>query len=607
VLASFLDNIFKFKKAKERSLSPQLTPQSGENPPPPFIMPPWRGKKRKSPNKHGTRSILDIFPARARIADTTVATQTSADLAPRLDIEPFFSEAAAHARRDSATKKQPCRSTKTKQPVDYCESDLESEDDGDKATGSDSDEYKLGHNTDDEDESIEGDDEEVPNASNLVDEDAAYEEEREKVSEAELCRLEKQLETNAIANLNKCNSIGLNSARKVKDHFFDTHIPYDKTALLVEAIKLFNALSPEEKERKKGKNKSHPFYVFAAIDIQREFPGLTTDKIEQLDPDVIISKVGILVKAWSKERGDNSVKILCGGDRNKMKSGFYRRGFFLLQVVHTPEKFIQFATSVEIDGGRARVATLKRSAFLHDTSNPAFILLREATEGDSPVGDVLAKFGSISQAVLAIRTSNGSITKSNLRKEGGVTISRFNLTHYPESCIETFLDIPMFEDHEERFATLMDERIVEICRPGVLLSQVSYSDLIADNESHLDDDDGWAEIKVKSRPFICLNDLVKRIKEKEIFAVNKIKQGNGKQMTVSESLIRTAMNCNNGTSHGGLFTERIFREKGPQATDKKWGRGTDGKWIWTLTDNRLFLSQNKTFFERGEDNHYHEI
>ena len=167
-----------------------------------------------------------------------------------------------------------------------------------------------------------------------------------------------------------------------------------------------------------------------------------------------------------------------------------------MQVVHSPEKFIQFATSVKIDGGRARVATLKRSAFLHDTSNPAFILLREATEGDSPVGDVLAKFGSISQAVLAIRTSNGSITKSNLRKEGGVTISRFNLTHYPETCIETFLDIPMFEDHEERFATLMDVRIVEICRSGVLLSQVSYSDLIADDESHLDDDDGWVEIKV---------------------------------------------------------------------------------------------------------------
>jgi hypothetical protein len=69
-------------------------------------MPPWRGKKRKSPNQHRTRSILDIFPARARInADTTVAAQTSADLAPHLDIEPFFSKAAADARRDSATKK----------------------------------------------------------------------------------------------------------------------------------------------------------------------------------------------------------------------------------------------------------------------------------------------------------------------------------------------------------------------------------------------------------------------------------------------------------------------------------------------------------------------
>ena len=105
----------------------------------------------------------------------------------------------------------------------------------------------TGHNTDEDDESIEGEDEEVPCASNLVDEEAVYEEEREKVAEDELCRLEKQLETNAIANLNKCNSIGLNGVRNVKDHFFDTHISFDKTALLVEAIKLFNALSPEEK------------------------------------------------------------------------------------------------------------------------------------------------------------------------------------------------------------------------------------------------------------------------------------------------------------------------------------------------------------------------
>ena len=185
-----------------------------------------------------------------------------------------------------------------------------------------------------------------------------------------------------------------------------------------------------------------------------------------------MSKVGILAKSWSKIGGDNSVKSLCGGNQRDIKSGFYRRGFFLLQVVHSPEKFIQFATSVEIDGGRARVATLKRSE-IFCPGKPAFILLREATEGDSPVGDVLAKFGSIAQARFAIHTNKDMISKANLQKEGGVTISRFNLTHNPETCIKTFSDIPMLEDHENRFATLMDEQIVEICRPGVLLSQVS--------------------------------------------------------------------------------------------------------------------------------------
>ena len=37
----------------------------------------WRGKRKKSPNRHGTRSLLDIFPVRATInADTTVVAQT---------------------------------------------------------------------------------------------------------------------------------------------------------------------------------------------------------------------------------------------------------------------------------------------------------------------------------------------------------------------------------------------------------------------------------------------------------------------------------------------------------------------------------------------------
>jgi hypothetical protein len=258
------------KKQRKGLYRHKLTPQSRENPLPPFIMPPWRGKKRKSPNQHGTRSILDIFPARARNVETTVAAQTSADLAPRLDIEPFFSEAAAAAAQDSATKKQ--------------------------------------------DESIEGEDEEVPYKSNLVDEEAENEEEREKVAEDELCRLEKQLETLAVANFNTCNRFGLNSALEEKDHIVDTFIPFDKTVLLTEAIKLFNALSLEEKERLKRRgHPSQPFYVFAAIDIEREFPGLSTDEIEHLDPDEIIAKVGILVKAWSKIMGDNSVKALCGG------------------------------------------------------------------------------------------------------------------------------------------------------------------------------------------------------------------------------------------------------------------------------------------------------
>ena len=126
------------------------------------------------------------------------------------------------------------------------------------------------------------------------------------------------METLAVANFNTCNHIGLNSALEEKDHFGDTFIPFDKTVLLTEAIKLCNALSLEEKERlKRRRNPSHPFYVFAAINIEREFPGLSTDEIEHLDPDEIIAKVGILVKAWSKLTGDNSVRTLCGGSPKK--------------------------------------------------------------------------------------------------------------------------------------------------------------------------------------------------------------------------------------------------------------------------------------------------
>ena len=257
-----------------------------------------------------------------------------------------------------------------------------------------------------------------------------------------------------------------------------------------------------------------------------------------------------------------------------MKSGFFREEFFLLEVVHSSVKLTQFATSVEIDGGQARVAMLKSSASLHGSGSRAFILLREATEDGLPVGAVLAKFGSIYQAALEIHTSFSSISKAYLQKEGGVPISRFNLTQHPGTCRETFLKIPMGEDHEERYATLMDARIVDICRPGVLLSQVSYSDLIVDDESHLDDDDGWVEIKVERESSSSMNDILKRIKAGEIFAATQIKQGDEKRIFVPERLIRSAMNYNNGTSHGGLFTERIHHKKTTKA---------DGKWIWTLT------------------------
>jgi len=155
----------------------------------------------------------------------------------------------------------------------------------------------------------------------------------------------------------------------------------------------------------------------------------------------------------------------------------------------------------------------------------------------------------------------------------------------------------MGEDHEERYATLLDAHIVDICRPGVQLSQVSYFDLNVDVESHLDDDDGWVEIKVKRERSSNMNDLEKRIVAGEIFAANQIKQGNGKWVRVTERRIRLAMTCTNGTSHGGLFTQRT----------NKLTRETDGKWIWTLTDNRVYLSGTKTIFARGQDNHYHEI
>jgi hypothetical protein len=71
---------------------------------------------------------------------------------------------------------------------------------------------------------------------------------------------------------------------------------------------------------------------------------------------------------------------------------------------------------------------------------------------------------------------------------------------------------------------------------------VSYSDLIVDDDSHLDDDDGWVEIKVKRETSSCANGLIKRIKAGEIFAADKIKQSSGKRIDVSERLIRSAMN-----------------------------------------------------------------
>jgi hypothetical protein len=73
----------------------------------------WRGKRKKSPNQHGTRSLLDIFPVRATIKAIPFPNDNNATKGAYLS-----SSSSTPSATKTAPKKRPSRVAK--KTVSYC-------------------------------------------------------------------------------------------------------------------------------------------------------------------------------------------------------------------------------------------------------------------------------------------------------------------------------------------------------------------------------------------------------------------------------------------------------------------------------------------------------
>ena len=86
-------------------------PAEEQSDPPLSVM--WRGKRKKSPNRHGTRSLLDIFPVRETIKAIPFPNDNNATKGAYLS-----SSSSTPSAMKTAPKKRPSRVAK--KTVSYC-------------------------------------------------------------------------------------------------------------------------------------------------------------------------------------------------------------------------------------------------------------------------------------------------------------------------------------------------------------------------------------------------------------------------------------------------------------------------------------------------------
>ena len=265
----------------------------------------------------------------------------------------------------------------------------------------------------------------VPYSSNLLDEEAEEEEDeeyqphqaREQLTEAEINRLANAAERNRTSNIQS----GLFSRTPVPEHRNDGDLLFNQLEYLLLAITKWNALTKRERLQFGIWNPVKPFYIFSGKDAVAAFEGLLPDEIEKLHITVLLGKLGVLAKALSTCRGDNSLRKLCGGDHNQYNNidgaRFVRGGLFLVaNVQYTAEDESRFATCQAVDGGFEKVEELRLRANFNGARAPMQIIV--SMNG----GEIIHKYSSKQEANKDLISLRSILTSTQIPNALGARI-----------------------------------------------------------------------------------------------------------------------------------------------------------------------------------------
>jgi hypothetical protein len=433
----------------------------------------------------------------------------------------------------------------------------------------------------------------VPYSSNLLDEEAEEEEDeeyqphqaREQLTEEEINQLADAAERNRTSNIQS----GLFSSTPVLEHRNDGDLLFNQLEYLLLAITKWNALTERERLQFGIRKPVKPFYIFSGKDAVAAFEGLSPDEIEKLHITVLLGKLGVLAKALSTCRGDNSLNKLCGGDSNQLNNidgaRFVRGGLFLVaNVQYTAEDESRFATCQAVEGGLEKMEELRLRAKFNGATAPMQILAIMN-------GEIIQKYTTKEETEKDLLISQNTLSSNAMRSEQGLTIdigaTRARNTKRPAHnqhpllvtfkatalSLDRFLALPMAIDHKQQHKRMVNQRLIGVCSREVLILPIQQP----------------GETSYK---FVNVSAAITWAK------------GDGKDKYVKYATIN---------ANGGNIKEQDIVNAGPAGLDTTRTNGVPrgkGKWTWKFT-GILTHTNNQTKvvrkFKKDHDGNYHEV
>jgi len=258
-------------------------------------------------------------------------------------------------------------------------------------------------------------------------------EDEESLSDEELRVESQRISALSRANRERNVSTGFSSNEPVSGYTIDdSHAVFDVRALLREAYSLLRGLPDIIRGVMRSPNPAQPSIVFEYAAVRAKFELLSEEDILKLSPAEVLSKdVDILAKAYAINKGENSLRNICGGvkemtEKNSHSSNFILREVFLIMKISpTDEDAFLFIECDEAMGGRKRAQELKLLADIEagrrvrDSRNvPVLVKVK---------GRIVGKFPSMKAASEAFHTKD--IQRGTVRATEGIDI--FGANSYP--------------------------------------------------------------------------------------------------------------------------------------------------------------------------------